>query len=206
MESQERWEQVYRTRKSDQVSWYRQHLEMSLDIIQTAVPVKLARIIDVGGGESTLVDDLLDRGYRRVTVLDLSATALAVTRERLGDHAQSVTWLAGDATRLELPEAHYDIWHDRAVFHFLTDPADRARYVQQVIRSVKPGGTVIVATFGPDGPRQCSGLDVVRYDADRLHAEFGARFELISHREEIHDTPFGTRQQFLYCYCKVVAT
>ena len=130
----------------------------------------------MGGGASTLVDDLVGRGYREVTVLDLSKEALDVARARLGTRAAGVSWVAADATTVELPEAHYDVWHDRAVFHFLVDPDARRRYVASVTRSVRPGGHVIVATFGPERPERCSGLDVVRYDAEALHGEFGARF------------------------------
>ncbi|MEW6591392.1 MAG: class I SAM-dependent methyltransferase, partial [Pseudomonadota bacterium] len=148
-----------------------------------------------------LVDDLLDAGYRHVTVLDLAESALAASRARLGERAQAAEWIAGDITRVELPAARFDVWHDRAVFHFLTDPGDRARYVAQVLRAVKPGGHVIVATFGPGGPLQCSGLDVVRYDPDALHAQFGASFRLLGHETEIHHTPAGKDQEFVYCYC-----
>ena len=148
------------------------------------------------------MDDLLDRGYRPVSVLDLSATALDVAKARLGERAGAVDWLCGDATTFPFWPHQYDVWHDRAVFHFLTDPKDRAAYVRQVAQSVKPGGHVIVATFGPEGPTKCSGLEVVRYEPDALHDEFGANFRLLRHLTEIHQTPTGARQQFTYCYCK----
>ena len=137
-----------------------------------------------------------------MTVLDLSEAALAESRKRLGARAGPVTWLADDITRAVLPAGAYDVWHDRAVFHFLTDPADRARYVEQVLKSVKPGGHVIVAAFGPGGPLQCSGLDGVRYSPDALPAEFGAPFRLLRHETEIHHTPAGKEQEFVYCYCR----
>jgi SAM-dependent methyltransferase len=197
------WERVYATKKPSEVSWYRPHLDISLGLIASATRNERARIIDVGGGESTLVDDLLARGYRKVTVLDISATALDVARQRLAARGERVHWLCGDVTTLPLEAKAYDVWHDRAVFHFLTDADERERYVRQVLRAVKPGGHVIVATFGPDGPTRCSGLDVVRYDYASLHGEFGARFELVDHVTEAHETPFGTIQQFLYCYCHV---
>jgi ubiquinone/menaquinone biosynthesis C-methylase UbiE len=194
------WERVYRDKAANEVSWFQQHAASSLRLIQDSADTN-AHIIDVGGGTSVLVDGLLDAGYRHLAVLDLAESALATSRARLGAHAQLVQWIAGDVTRVELPAAHYDAWHDRAVFHFLTDPADRARYVAQVLQSVKPGGRVIVAAFGPGGPLQCSGLDVVRYAPDALHAEFGAPFQLIKHETEIHHTPAGREQEFVYCYC-----
>ena len=199
-ERDQHWESVYSNKATDQVSWFQLHAASSLRLIAESVGAD-AHIIDVGGGASVLVDDLLDAGYRNLTVLDLAQSALAVSQARLGERAQSVQWLVGDVTQVELPVAQYDVWHDRAVFHFLTDPDDRARYVAQVLKSVKPGGRVIVATFGPGGPLQCSGLDVVRYAPDTLHAEFGAPFKLLKHETEIHHTPTGKEQEFVYCYC-----
>ena len=201
----EHWERVYAAKKPHEFSWYQPHLAMSLRFIADATSNRGASIIDVGGGESTLVDDLLARGYTDVTVLDLSETAIHVAKERLGTDAGRVKWLHGDVTIYPLPSQHFDIWHDRAVFHFLTDSADRAAYVRQVARSVKIGGHIIVATFGPEGPTQCSGLDVVRYNPKGLHEQFGSRFELIGHASEAHKTPAGTVQQFIYCYCNVTA-
>jgi len=203
MDPKAHWDNVYRTRKPSEVSWYRPHLEVSIELIGEAAPGRDAHIIDVGGGEATLVDDLLVRGYRNVTVLDLSPTALAVARERLGAAAGRVAWLCGDVTTFAFAEHRYDVWHDRAVFHFLTDPQARAAYVRQAARAVKPGGHVIVATFGPEGPTKCSGLEVVRYDAAMLHGEFGPGFLREQHRTELHRTPAGSIQQFVYCYCKV---
>ena len=203
MDPKAHWDNVYRTRKPSEVSWYRPHLEVSIELIGEAAPGRDAHIIDVGGGEATLVDDLLVRGYRNVTVLDLSPTALAVARERLGPDAGRVAWLCGDVTTFAFAEHRYDVWHDRAVFHFLTDPQARAAYVRQAARAVKPGGHVIVATFGPEGPTKCSGLEVVRYDAAMLHGEFGPGFLREQHRTELHRTPAGSIQQFVYCYCKV---
>ena len=200
VDRQKYWEGVYRNKAVDEVSWFQPHAASSLRLIEGCAD-KDARIIDVGGGASVLVDGLLDAGYRNLTVLDLAETALSACRTRLGARAASVQWIAGDITQVELPAAHYDVWHDRAVFHFLTDPADRARYVEQVLKSVKPGGHVIVATFGPGGPLQCSGLEVVRYAPDALHAEFGAPFRVLGHETEIHQTPAGKEQEFVYCYC-----
>ncbi len=205
MDVQSHWDRIYQTKKPSQVSWYRAHLEKSLELIILAAESRDGCIIDIGGGESTLVDDLLDRGYHHLSVLDISRTAIDFTRKRLGERAALVSWLVGDITSLELPKQHYDVWHDRAVFHFLTSAVVRSAYVRQVSEAVKPGGHVIVATFGPEGPLKCSGLDVVRYDAEALHEEFGAQFQLVKHVSENHQTPFGTTQQFLYCYCKLSA-
>ena len=149
-----------------------------------------------------LVDDLLDAGHSDLTVLDLSGAALTAARARLGQRADSVHWLEGDVTRVELPKARFALWHDRAVFHFLTTPEQREAYVRQVLHAVKPGGHVIVATFAEDGPTECSGLPVMRYDADGLHGEFGAPFELLGHEREEHVTPAGRVQSFLYCFCR----
>jgi len=203
MSSQDHWERIYATKAPDQVSWYAPHLLASLELIECTAVDRAAAILDVGGGQSTLVDDLLGRGYGDVTVLDISPTAIEANRKRLGPDAERVHWIAGDITRVELQAGRYDVWHDRAVFHFLTDPAARAAYVGQVARAVKRGGHVIVSTFGPDGPVKCSGLDTVRYDADSLHGEFGPRFRLVESSKHMHQTPFGTEQQFLYCHCRL---
>jgi SAM-dependent methyltransferase len=200
VDRRQHWESIYRNKPADQVGWFQPHAASSLRLIQGCAD-KDAQIIDVGGGASVLVDNLLDAGYRNLTVLDLAESALAASRVRLGARAASVQWIAADITRAELPAARYDVWHDRAVFHFLTDPADRERYVAQVLKSVKPGGRIIVAAFGPGGPLQCSGLDVVRYDPAALHAEFGAPFRLLGHESEVHQTPSGQEQEFVYCYC-----
>jgi len=203
MDSQAHWNKIYAEKAPNAVSWYRPHLEKSLSLIEELAPVRSASIIDVGGGESTLVDDLLARGYEKITVLDISQTAVDANRERLGSVAERVHWIVSDITNTELEPAAYDLWHDRAVFHFLTDSRDRQAYVRQVARSVRHGGHVIVSTFGPKGPMKCSGLDVVRYDADSLHREFGRRFRMLGNSKELHRTPFQSVQQFLYCYCKV---
>lgn len=202
MQSKQHWEKVYATKPTDAVSWFQPHAELSLNLIHGTGMGKDAGIIDVGGGASTLVDDLLAEGYGDLTVLDLSGAALEAARKRLGEKAGKVCWIEADITEVELPAKRYDIWHDRAVFHFLTAPEQRVAYVRTVFRSVKPGGHVIVATFAEDGPLQCSGLPVMRYRADELHDEFGEAFTLLEHRKEAHHTPFGTVQQFVYCYCR----
>jgi 2-polyprenyl-3-methyl-5-hydroxy-6-metoxy-1,4-benzoquinol methylase len=197
------WEKIYREKAPDAVSWYRLHLETSLALVEKAAPVRSASIIDVGGGESTLVDDLLARGYQNTTVLDVSQTAIDVTKRRLGQAAARVQWITGDITKADLAPNAYDVWHDRAVFHFLRAIDERAAYVRQVAKVVKSGGHVLVSTFGPEGPTKCSGLEVVRYDAELLYAEFGVHFRLLESFKELHETPFGTTQQFLYCLCRV---
>jgi len=203
MDTQTHWEKIYTEKAPNAVSWYRPHLETSLALIEKAAPGAFASVIDVGGGESTLVDDLLARGYESITVLDISQTAIDANKKRLGKPSEGVQWLVADITKVDLEPSSYNVWHDRAVFHFLTSPSDRVAYVRQVSRAVKPGGSVIVSTFGPEGPTKCSGLDVVRYDAESLHEEFGVRFRLLDSCKELHHTPFGTVQQFLYCYCRV---
>lgn len=202
MQSKEHWDNVYSSKPADGVSWYQEHAESSLRLIQQSGTASSAEIIDVGGGASTLVDDLIAHGFTHLSVLDLSAAALAATKQRLGSHAGEVKWIVGDITDVPLPPLSYDVWHDRAVFHFLTSEDERAAYVEAVLRCVKPGGFVIVATFSEDGPSHCSGLPVKRYTADELHDEFGAPFELLRHEKEEHHTPFGTTQNFVYCFCR----
>lgn len=196
------WETVYGTNPSDSVSWFQPHAEKSLQMIEAIGADKAAAIIDVGGGASTLVDDLLANGYTNVSVLDLSEVALQVAKKRLDEQAKLVNWIVGDITQVSLPENHFDIWHDRAVFHFLTEAQDRRLYVDQVLRSVRSNGHIVIATFAQDGPEKCSGLPVARYSAESLHAEFGDGFKLISEDLETHHTPFGTDQKFVYCYCR----
>ena len=203
MDAQTHWEKIYTDKAPDAVSWYRPHLETSLALIEQAASGRSASVIDVGGGESTLVDDLLARGYESITVLDISQTAIDANRKRLGEASERVHWLIANITQFELEPSAYDVWHDRAVFHFLTSPSDRFAYVRQVTRAVKHGGSVIVSTFGPEGPTKCSGLEVVRYDAESLHQQFGVRFRLLDSCKEMHRTPFGTVQQFLYCLCRI---
>ena len=202
MQPADHWESVYRSKSFDSVSWYAPHLDESLRLIEQLSPNKTAAIVDIGGGESTLVDDLLRREYTDVSVLDISATAIEFTKQRLGSSAVDVGWHVGDITQYDFGDKRFDLWHDRAVFHFLTEPAARQAYVDLVRRSVKSGGYVLMATFGPNGPLKCSGLDVVRYDDQSLHQEFGDGFHLIGSELNSHDTPMGTNQQFLYCWCK----
>jgi SAM-dependent methyltransferase len=200
--SRQHWERIYRTTDPSQVSWYQPEPQLSLDLIRRVAPDLDAPIIDVGGGASSLVDRLLDVGYRHLTVLDVAPSALAISRERLGQRAPLVTWIAADALTARLPWSSYAVWHDRAVFHFLTDPPDRARYVDQTRYAVQPGGHIIVASFGPDGPTRCSGLDVVRYSPEAMHGEFGTAFRLLESVREHHHTPSGITQAFVYCLCR----
>ena len=203
MSDREHWDKVYATKGQDGVSWFRPHLDRSLAFLEAARIGHSAHVIDVGGGASTLVDDLLDRGYSRVTVLDLSEAALETARARLGKRASLVEWICADVTEVRLPENTYDFWHDRAVFHFLRDPLSRSRYVDAVRTSLKPGGHIVVATFGPHGPEKCSGLEVLRFSPEGLHAEFGSAFSKIGSVIEVHTTPWGTEQEFVYCYCRL---
>jgi SAM-dependent methyltransferase len=201
----EHWESIYQRKGPDEVSWYRPHLERSLAFIDQAALAQDALILDVGGGASTLVDDLLARGYEHVAVLDLSASAIAKAKARLGARASRVAWIVGDVLEVALPEQGIDFWHDRAVFHFLTDAASRERYVAAVRRALKPNGHIVVATFGPEGPEKCSGLPVVRYDAEAIHDQFGERFQKAGSDLELHHTPWGIEQEFVYCYCRMPA-
>lgn len=203
MQTAEHWENVYRTKDFDAVSWYAPHLAESLRLIRQLAPDKTAAIVDIGAGESTLVDDLLHHHYLDLSVLDISVTAIDFSKQRLGAQAEQVGWHVGDITQYHFGSKKFDLWHDRAVFHFLTDPAARHAYIELVRRSVKPGGYVLMATFGPNGPLKCSGLEVVRYDAQSLHNEFGEGFSLQGDELTMHHTPMGTDQQFLYCWCRV---
>jgi len=202
MDMKTHWEDIYEKRGSTQVSWYQEHAEYSLEYIRNTGIQKTDHIIDVGGGTSTLVDDLVADGFQEISVLDVSGTALRFAQQRLGAKATYVNWIESDIMEADLPEQSYDVWHDRAVFHFLTQASDRQRYVDVVRTSVRKGGHVIVATFAPDGPERCSGLEVVRYSPERLHSEFGEEFEVVDSTLETHHTPFGTEQKFIYCYCR----
>lgn len=203
VERKQHWENVYQTKATDAVSWYQQHPERSLRLIrETGAPLD-ASIIDIGGGASKLVDELLDGGYSNLTVLDISAAALEAAQRRIGERASSVNWIESDITEANLPKHTFNIWHDRAVFHFLTEAADRKTYIEKVLYSVKPGGHVIIATFAEDGPEKCSGLPVVRYSAEALSAELGEHFKLLKHEKEGHHTPSGAVQRFGYCILRL---
>jgi len=198
MNRKEHWETVYQTKSTTEVSWFQEKPAKSLELIRDTGVGHDAVIIDVGGGASTLADHLLSEGYRHITVLDISAKALESARQRLGERARDIQWVEGDITQVDLPPASCDIWHDRAVFHFLTEPEDRKRYRMVMERSLKPGGHVLLSTFASDGPVRCSGLEVVRYSVEGLRQELGDRYRLLKSLEETHKTPFETEQKFIY--------
>lgn len=198
MDRVQHWRSVYRDKTADTVSWYQPVPAVSLELIQTLAPDRDAAIMDVGGGASLLVDCLLDAGYRRVTVLDVAPEALRTSRERLGERAEQVTWVENDVIHFQ-PETAYDLWHDRAAFHFLTEAEDRQAYVAVLKSALKPGGSCIIATFALDGPERCSGLPVRRYDEGALLAELGPGFRLLDCRRETHRTPAGADQSFTWC-------
>ena len=198
MTRKDHWEGIYGHKDETEVSWHQERPVMSLRLIEQAGVGPEAPIIDVGGGASHLVDDLLAQGFSDVTVLDLAGAALAQARARLGTRADAVAWIEADATAWQ-PARTYRLWHDRAVFHFLTEPADRAAYLERLRTAVPAGGHVVIAAFGPEGPERCSGLPVVRYAPETLHESLGRGFGLLAVQTETHRTPAGTDQQFVGC-------
>jgi SAM-dependent methyltransferase len=200
MDARSHWEQVHATKDPRQVSWFSPHLVRSLELIERAAPDRLASLLDVGAGQSTLVEDLLGLGYENISVLEISQTALDGLKARVGQAGRAIRWICGDVTETELPEASFDLWHDRAVFHFLTEAGQRRAYVERVRRALKPGGSLIVSTFGPSGPERCSGLATMRYDASSLGSEFGDGFSLVESSLDLHETPSGAVQQLLSCW------
>lgn len=193
------WENVYRSKPVDQVGWYCAHLQTSLEWISALKLSNDDPLIDVGGGASTLIDDLLDSGHNRLTLVDLSEKAIAITRQRLSHSADRVDWRPGDITQLSLPRHYFGLWHDRAVYHFLTDAKQQERYKTVLVNAVRPSGYFLIGTFGPNAPPQCSGLPVQRYSVEMLRERFGDEFELVRDREEIHVTPSGLEQAYVYC-------
>lgn len=191
------WQNVYATTGETEVSWFQASPAISLEMIRAASPDRAAAIIDIGGGASRLVDALLQDGYRNLAVLDLSANALDTAKKRIGAAASTVDWIVADATTWR-PAKTFDIWHDRAAFHFLTDPHDRAAYVERLRSAVAPDGQVIIATFAPYGPEKCSGLPVQRHDSASLSVELGPEFELVETRSETHHTPWHSTQAFQF--------
>jgi SAM-dependent methyltransferase len=196
--SSEHWNSVYLTKTTDSVSWYRPHLDHSWRLIDGLSLPPSTRVLDVGGGASTFVDDALERGFRSVTVLDLADAALEVSRQRLGARAADVTWLTGDITQMTLGNAAYDLWHDRAVFHFLTSPEAQERYLQNLQRALAPGGYVVMGVFGPNGPEQCSGLPTRRWSGDELFDRLPPGFIKLSTSIDVHTTPRGGSQEFAH--------
>lgn len=198
MDTQAHWEEIFANKAPTQLTWYQAHPQQSLQLIEESGLPRTAQVIDVGGGTSLLADFLLDAGYRNVTVLDIAENALEEDRRRLGDRAGAVMWVEADVLWAPLSANCYDLWHDRAVFHFLVDPVDRQRYIGAMCHSLRPGGHVILATFASDGPEKCSGLDTVRYGRDDIQATFGDRFRLLRSIDEQHVTPWNTIQKFTY--------
>ena len=192
------WETVYRTKNADTVSWYRPRLDVSLQLLDGAGMSPEARVIDIGGGASTLVDDLLAHGVTKITVLDLSDQALQRARSRLGTRAAIIDWRVADVTTAEFPSAAYDLWHDRAVLHFLTTDAETSAYCHQACTAVRAGGHLVIGGFASDGPEQCSGLRVARREPADIAALFKTHFDLVDQAHEIHQTPWGTPQHFAY--------
>jgi len=195
------WETIYGERKPEDVSWFQESPALSLQLIKGAAPSKDARIIDVGGGASRLVDALAAEGFTGLSVLDISGRALSHSRDRLGSRAKKISWIESDVAAFA-PAESYDVWHDRAVFHFLTEKAERDAYLGVLRRSLKPGGALILAAFAPDGPERCSGLPVRRYDAALVRETFGPGFKLVLETAETHLTPWKTEQRFSYFLLK----
>jgi ubiquinone/menaquinone biosynthesis C-methylase UbiE len=192
------WQAVYRSKQPQEVSWFAPRLNVSLGLLRHAGLNPESRIIDIGAGASTLVDDLLDLGLRHITVLDISEASLAVARQRLGTRAAHVAWRVADAARMDLPARSYDLWHDRAALHFLVDEADAAAYVASATRAVVDGGFAVIGGFAADGPERCSGLPVARRDAQDIARLFGPQFALVDAQREQHATPWGAAQSFAY--------
>ena len=191
------WEGIYSDKNSTEVSWYQEVPDKSLALVVSTGTSQKDAILDVGGGASTLVDHLLDAGYVDITVLDLASKAFDQSRQRLGERASAPSWVVSDITRFE-PQRKYRLWHDRAVLHFLTDSADRRRYMSVLKQALDPGGHVVIAAFGPEGPLKCSGLEIRRYTIEMLAELLGPEFERQSHELDNHQTPMGATQQFLY--------
>ena len=196
-ETKQHWENVYRNKSPLEVSWYQQEPVLSLSLIASTQLPPDAPIIDVGGGSSTLVDKLYDEAYTDISVLDISGSALTHAKKRLANKADRVHWYETDVTHFKPPQK-FALWHDRAVFHFLTSKADRESYINVVKQALEPGGHLIIMTFAIDGPRKCSGLDIVQYDADKLTAELGPAFKLVETGHKIHHAPAGNQQKFAY--------
>jgi 2-polyprenyl-3-methyl-5-hydroxy-6-metoxy-1,4-benzoquinol methylase len=203
MTNKRHWEQVYTSKKTDKVSWFQEQAKTSLALIDGCDINKNAAIIDIGGGASTLVDDLLNQGYKKLQVLDLSGSALTVAKQRLGERATEISWLEADITQKEqtnFTKNQFDLWHDRAVYHFLTSSNDRKNYLTAIKHALKPNGHFIIATFAKDGPKQCSNLPIVQYSPESLAVEFANDFTLVKQITERHRTPFNTEQAFIYCH------
>lgn len=204
MNHNKHWEQTYSSNQTEALGWYTPHLQTSLSWIQELGLDANAPIIDVGGGASTLVDDLLEAGQRSITVLDISDKALSLARARLGEKAKLVKWLEGNITSLDLPTQYYELWHDRAVFHFLTEAGQQRKYRDRLLSALKPRGHLIIGTFTTEAPPKCSGLPVQRYNQKQLENTLGGEFELMRHNKELHITPGGVEQMYLYCHFRKI--
>ncbi len=198
MDRKQHWSDVYSKRAADRASWHQLRPALSLELIDRAGVDPKAGAIDVGGGTSTLVDELLEQGFANLAVLDVAGPALELARARLDDRADRVQWIEADVTEFE-PARQWGLWHDRAVFHFLTDASNRKAYRRALEAGVAPGGFAVISAFSLEGPERCSGLDVVRYSPESLADELGAAFELVESRDEVHMTPTGAEQAFVYC-------
>ena len=205
MSQKDHWEQVYSTKPTKKLGWYEPHLQSSLKLIKELRLNIDAPIIDVGGGASTLADDLSNAGYRSITVLDISKNALSLVKARLGKEVGLVTWLDGDITSIDLPQDYFELWHDRAVFHFLTKPEQQRKYRDNLLKALKPGGNLIIGTFALEAPAKCSGLPVQRYSLEQLENTLGREFALRRHQKELHNTPGGVEQMYLYCHFRKTA-
>ncbi len=199
MSRKKHWEEVYASKDAERLGWYRPCLETSLAWIEELGLSANAPIIDVGGGVSALIGDLLDAGHQALTVVDISEAALSAAAGKLGAGGDGVTWLPGDITSIDLPVNRYDLWHDRAVFHFLTEPEQQRLYRENLLKALKPAGHLIMGTFAPEAPPRCSGLPVQRYDHESLTAVLGEAFDLVRHKTELHVTPGSVHQMYTYC-------
>ncbi len=197
------WNNIYKSKDIDAVSWYTDRLNTSLELIEKNCFQKENSIIDIGSGRSSLVDDLYTLGYKNLTLQDISEEAISQTLKRLGKLPISISTIFGDISQIVIQEKLFDLWHDRAVFHFLTEEAQRKSYVKNLKRSLKKDGIAIIATFGPEGPDKCSGLNTMKYDKNKLHRELGDDFQILGSKIDYHKTPFNTSQQFIYCWFKL---
>jgi SAM-dependent methyltransferase len=197
------WQALYRTKQAEQVSWFMPHLKVSVAMLQQAGLNPNSRIIDIGAGASTLVDDLLNMGLHHITALDISAAALDVARKRLGIRSAKVQWLVADAAHMNLSPLSYDLWHDRAALHFLVDAADTAAYVASASHAIADDGFAVIGGFAPDGPERCSGLPVARRAPEEIGSLFGPTFTLVHYQYEKHATPWGARRSPLPMRCYI---
>ncbi len=197
------WDSIYATKALNGVSWYQDNPERSSSLIDHCGLEKTSFLIDVGSGATHLIAELLDAGYQAITALDISEAALQVAQTQLGERASQVEWITADVRNVTLRPYHYDLWHDRAVLHFLTRTEDRAAYIRTLRRAVKPGGQAVIATFASDGPEQCSDLDVMRYSPESLTELLGEGFSLLETLAETHITPWHSEQRFTWCRFRV---